>query len=70
MALREKKKTNCKTFCLKRLETGTICIKKGIYYRTSPVHGNFLNFTFYITPLLSLLLISKVEKNTAEMAFF
>ena len=35
---------NCKTFCLKRLETGTICIKKGIYYRTSPVHGNILNF--------------------------
>ena len=44
MALREKKKTNCKTFCLKRLETGTTCIKKGIYYRTSPVHGNILNF--------------------------
>ena len=34
---------NCKTFCQKRLETGTICFKKGIYYRTSPVHGNILN---------------------------
>ena len=48
MARREKKKkrkkTNCKTFCLKRLETGTTCINKGIYYRTSPVHGNILNF--------------------------
>ena len=35
---------NCKTFCLKRMEIGTICIKKGIYHRTSPVHGNILKF--------------------------
>ena len=41
---KKRKKTNCKTFCLKRLETGTTCINKGVYYRTSPVHGNILNF--------------------------
>ena len=35
---------NCTTFCLKRMEIGTICIKKGIYHRTSPVHGNILKF--------------------------
>ena len=35
---------NCKTFCLKRMAIGTICIKKGIYHRTSPVHGNILKF--------------------------